>query len=68
MVEPGPDINPDFLFYVGMAGLCLAISRTKTIQRGGMISKGMAGRAPKDIRWLLFPFGLAALVSAARGA
>jgi hypothetical protein len=32
-----------------------------------MISKGIAGKAPNDIRWLLFAFGLAALVSAGRG-
>jgi hypothetical protein len=32
-----------------------------------MISKGMAGRAPSGIRWLLFAYGLAALVSAGRG-
>jgi len=34
---------------------------------GVTISKGMAGRAPSGNRWLLFAFGLAALVSAGRG-
>ena len=40
----------------------------RTIQGGGMISKGMAGRAPSGIRWLLFPFGFTAPGSTGRGA
>jgi len=35
---------------------------------GGTISKGMAGRVPRGIRWFLFAFGLAAPGSTGRGA
>ena len=35
---------------------------------GGTISKGMAGNVPRDIRWLLFAFGLAAPGSTGLGA